>query len=98
MLASGADSVRFRPALTVSREEIDAAVAAVRDALTARPRSAAEGSVRRRIVDAQPRQLGAADELAAVQLREFACGRREFVVGDHHGLGQSCIGAPATTS
>jgi L-lysine 6-transaminase len=34
MLASGPDSVRFRPALTVSREEIDAAVAAVRDALT----------------------------------------------------------------
>ena len=34
MLASGADSVRFRPALTVSREEIDAAVAAVRDALS----------------------------------------------------------------
>jgi 4-aminobutyrate aminotransferase-like enzyme len=26
--------VRFRPALTVSREEIDAAVAAVRDALS----------------------------------------------------------------
>ncbi len=34
MLASGPDSVRFRPALTVSREEIDAAVAAVRDALS----------------------------------------------------------------
>jgi L-lysine 6-transaminase len=34
MLASGADSVRFRPALTVSREEIDAAVAALRDALS----------------------------------------------------------------
>ena len=34
MLASGPDSVRFRPALTVSREEIDAAVAAVHDALT----------------------------------------------------------------
>jgi L-lysine 6-transaminase len=33
MLASGSDSVRFRPALTVSREEIDCAVAAVRDAL-----------------------------------------------------------------
>jgi L-lysine 6-transaminase len=33
MLASGADSVRFRPALTVSRTEIDAAIAAVRDAL-----------------------------------------------------------------
>ena len=33
MLASGTDSVRFRPALTVSREEIDAAVDAVRDAL-----------------------------------------------------------------
>jgi L-lysine 6-transaminase len=33
MLASGPDSVRFRPALTVSRDEIDAAVAAVRDAL-----------------------------------------------------------------
>ncbi|ULE33662.1 L-lysine 6-transaminase [Mycobacterium sp. IDR2000157661] len=34
MLPSGADSVRFRPALTVSREEIDAAVDAVRDALS----------------------------------------------------------------
>jgi L-lysine 6-transaminase len=33
MLASGTDSVRFRPALTVSRAEIDAAVAAVADAL-----------------------------------------------------------------
>jgi L-lysine 6-transaminase len=33
MLASGADSVRFRPALTVSRAEIDTAVDAVRDAL-----------------------------------------------------------------
>lgn len=35
MLASGVDSVRFRPALTASREEIDAAVDAVRDVLTA---------------------------------------------------------------
>ena len=34
MLASGEDSVRFRPALTVSRAEIDAAVAAVRAALS----------------------------------------------------------------
>jgi L-lysine 6-transaminase len=34
MLASGAASVRFRPALIVSREEIDAAVEAVRDALS----------------------------------------------------------------
>ena len=34
MLASGADSVRFRPALTVSRDEINAALAAVRDALS----------------------------------------------------------------
>jgi L-lysine 6-transaminase len=33
MLASGADSVRFRPALTVSRAELDAAVDAVRAAL-----------------------------------------------------------------
>jgi L-lysine 6-transaminase len=33
MLASGPDSVRFRPALTVSYSEIDEAVAAVRDAL-----------------------------------------------------------------
>jgi len=33
MLASGESSVRFRPALTVSRSEIDVAVAAVRDAL-----------------------------------------------------------------
>src|SRR5215217_4142080 len=34
MLGSGTNSVRFRPALTVSREEIDAAVDAVRDALS----------------------------------------------------------------
>ena len=34
MLASGPASVRFRPALTVSRDEIDDAVAAVRDALS----------------------------------------------------------------
>jgi L-lysine 6-transaminase len=34
MLASGPDSVRFRPALMVSRDEIDAAVAAVREVLT----------------------------------------------------------------
>jgi L-lysine 6-transaminase len=34
MLGSGPDSVRFRPALTVSREEIDAAVGAVREVLT----------------------------------------------------------------
>jgi L-lysine 6-transaminase len=34
MLASGADSVRFRPALTVSVTELDAAVDAVADALT----------------------------------------------------------------
>ena len=33
MLPSGVDSVRFRPALTVSRAEIDAAVDAVREAL-----------------------------------------------------------------
>nr|WP_090281665.1 L-lysine 6-transaminase [Mycolicibacterium komanii]CRL78361.1 L-lysine aminotransferase [Mycolicibacterium komanii] len=33
MLPSGGTSVRFRPALTVSREDIDAAIAAVRDAL-----------------------------------------------------------------
>jgi L-lysine 6-transaminase len=33
MLASGPDSVRFRPALTVSRGEIDAAVDAVREVL-----------------------------------------------------------------
>jgi L-lysine 6-transaminase len=33
MLASGADSVRFRPALIVSYDEIDEAVAAVREAL-----------------------------------------------------------------
>jgi L-lysine 6-transaminase len=33
MLASGPTSVRFRPALTVSRYEIDDAVAAVRAAL-----------------------------------------------------------------
>jgi L-lysine 6-transaminase len=34
VLPSGADSVRFRPALTVSRAEIDEAVAAVRDVFT----------------------------------------------------------------
>ncbi|AMO60395.1 L-lysine 6-transaminase precursor [Mycolicibacterium phlei] len=34
MLASGPDSVRFRPALTVSHKEIDEALAAVRDALS----------------------------------------------------------------
>jgi L-lysine 6-transaminase len=34
LLASGPDSVRFRPALTVSRDEIDAAVDAVRDVLS----------------------------------------------------------------
>ncbi|MDO3638447.1 L-lysine 6-transaminase [Mycolicibacterium arseniciresistens] len=34
MLASGADSVRFRPPLTVTRDEIDAALAAVRTALS----------------------------------------------------------------
>jgi L-lysine 6-transaminase len=34
MLASGPDSVRFRPALTVSNSEIDEAVAAVREALS----------------------------------------------------------------
>ena len=34
LLPSGDDSVRFRPALTVARAEIDAAVAAVRDALS----------------------------------------------------------------
>ncbi|MDT5105655.1 MAG: L-lysine 6-transaminase [Mycobacterium sp.] len=37
MLASGADSVRFRPALIVSRDEIDAAVDAVRAVLTQMP-------------------------------------------------------------
>ncbi len=34
MLASGEDSVRFRPPLTVTRDEIDAALAAVRTALS----------------------------------------------------------------
>jgi L-lysine 6-transaminase len=34
MLASGADSVRFRPALTVSRKELDLAIDAVRAVLT----------------------------------------------------------------
>jgi len=34
MLASGPNSVRFRPTLTVSRDEIDDAVAAVRGALS----------------------------------------------------------------
>ena len=37
MLASGPDSVRFRPALTVSRDEIDAAVDAVRAVLSEMP-------------------------------------------------------------
>jgi L-lysine 6-transaminase len=37
MLASGPDSVRFRPALTVSRAEIDAAIDAVRAVLTELP-------------------------------------------------------------
>ena len=82
MLASGADSVRFRPALTVSYSEIDDAVAAVRDALTL----TSVGAVSRRIDRPQSWQLRSADELAAVQLREFACGGREFVVGDDHGL------------
>ncbi|MGK2865035.1 MAG: L-lysine 6-transaminase [Mycobacterium sp.] len=36
MLASGADSVRFRPALTVTAAEIDTAVGAVRDVLSGR--------------------------------------------------------------
>lgn len=36
MLASGADSVRFRPALTVTAAEIDTAVDAVRDVLSGR--------------------------------------------------------------
>jgi L-lysine 6-transaminase len=35
MLASGTDSVRFRPALTVSRAEIDAAIEAIADSLHA---------------------------------------------------------------
>jgi L-lysine 6-transaminase len=35
VLPSGRDGVRFRPALTVSRSEIDAAIAALRAALTA---------------------------------------------------------------
>jgi L-lysine 6-transaminase len=33
MLASGPDSVRFRPALTVSRKELDLAIDAVRAVL-----------------------------------------------------------------
>jgi L-lysine 6-transaminase len=35
LLPSGTDGVRFRPALTVSRGDIDEAVAGVRAALTA---------------------------------------------------------------
>ncbi len=35
VLPTGQDGVRFRPALTVSRAEIDAAIAAVRGALRA---------------------------------------------------------------
>jgi L-lysine 6-transaminase len=34
MLASGPDSVRFRPALTVSHEDLDAAIDEVRAALS----------------------------------------------------------------
>jgi L-lysine 6-transaminase len=34
MLAGGVDSVRFRPALTVSSDEIDAAITAVRASLS----------------------------------------------------------------
>ncbi|MGV0801332.1 aminotransferase class III-fold pyridoxal phosphate-dependent enzyme, partial [Mycolicibacterium elephantis] len=34
VLPTGPDGVRFRPALTVTREEIDAAIRAVRDALS----------------------------------------------------------------
>jgi L-lysine 6-transaminase len=34
-LASGPDGVRFRPALTVSRADLDAAIGAVRGALAA---------------------------------------------------------------
>jgi L-lysine 6-transaminase len=41
MLASGVDSVRFRPALTVGRADIDAAIDAVSDALMAVRRSSA---------------------------------------------------------
>ena len=41
MLGCGPDSVRFRPALTVGRADIDAAVDAVCDALTAVRRSSA---------------------------------------------------------
>ena len=35
LLPAGGDGVRFRPALTVSRDDIDEAVAGVRAALTA---------------------------------------------------------------
>jgi len=35
VLPAGIDGVRFRPALTVSRADIDAAIAGVRSALTA---------------------------------------------------------------
>jgi L-lysine 6-transaminase len=35
MLGSGPDSVRFRPALTVTRAELERAVAAVREVLLA---------------------------------------------------------------
>src|SRR6516165_11934624 len=33
----------------------------------------------------EPAEFCAADELAPMQLREFACGWSEFVVGDDHG-------------
>jgi L-lysine 6-transaminase len=33
MLASGPDSVRFRPALTASRDDVDAAIDSVRSVL-----------------------------------------------------------------
>lgn len=39
VLPTGGDGVRFRPALTVSRADIDAAMAAVRDALLAMERA-----------------------------------------------------------
>ena len=81
MLASGPDSVRFRPALTVTRDgrSTQPSTRCARAQLTRRRHQPAD----RR---AEPSQVLAADEHAAVQFGEFACGGREVVIGDHHGV------------
>ena len=96
MLASGPDSVRFRPALTVSRDEIDDAVAAVRG--RAQLDSVGSDGRQRRIVD---RSRGSSERPTSSQpcssasLR--AAGVNSWLVTTMV-LVQSCIGAPATTS